>query len=77
MVSCDVAGVKKFQIPRFHVVGYGKHFLRYLGPLLWSKLPFNVTKANSLVTFKRAIGKLDPKFLMNNDDCKNCQVCST
>ena len=47
--------VKEFQIPRFNTVGYGKHFLRYLGPLLWSKLLFNVRTANLQVTFKRAI----------------------
>ena len=61
--------VKEFQIPRFNTVGYGK--------LLWSKLPFNVRTAISLVTFKTAIRKFDLKVLMNNDDCKNCPVCRT
>ena len=31
--------VKEFAIPRFNSIHYGKHSLRYLGPVLWAKLP--------------------------------------
>ena len=68
--------VKEFQIPRFETVRYGKHSLRYLGPLLWSKLESNVRNLPSLGAFKTAIRKKDLKQLVNNE-CNNCILCSS
>ena len=30
--------VKEFMLPRLNTTSYDKHSLKYLGPLLWSKL---------------------------------------
>jgi hypothetical protein len=69
--------VKEFCIPRVNTVNYGKHSLRYFGPLLWSNLPANIRTIQSLKLFKREIRKLDLETLMASDDCRNCSVCST
>ncbi len=61
--------VKEFCIPRFNTLNYGKHSLRYFGPLLWSKLPTNIRTIQSLKLFKREIRKLDLETLMASDDC--------
>ena len=44
-----------FHIPRFHLVPYGKHSLRYLGPKLWNSLPSTLRNLPSLQSFKRQI----------------------
>jgi len=51
--------VKEFTIPRFNSIHYGKHSLRYLGPVLWTKLPSRVKSLHSQAGFKRAVGGLD------------------
>ena len=65
--------VKEFCIPRFNTVNYGKHSLRYFGPLLWSKLPANIRTIQSLKLFKREIRNLDLETLMASDDCRTAQ----
>ena len=65
-----------FVIPRFNAVTYGKHSLRYLGPLLSSKLDKKVRNSEILNTFKANIRKLDLVGMME-DNCKNCTLCST
>ena len=37
-----------FNIPRFNSVNYGKHSLRYLGPVIWSRLKNDIRNAPSL-----------------------------
>ena len=64
-----------FSIPRFNTVTYGKHSLRYLGPVLWAKLDKKVKNAETLRTFKIIIRKVDLVRLME-DNCKNCVLCS-
>ena len=51
--------VKESTIPRFDSIHYGKYSLRYLGPVLWAKLPSRVRTLRSLAGFKRAVRGLD------------------
>lgn len=44
-----------FHIPRFNTVTYGKHSLRYIGPLLWNRLSTNIKTSPSLQSFKKQI----------------------
>ena len=67
--------VKEFTIPRFNSIHYGKHSLRYLGPVLWAKLPSRVRTLHSLAGFKRAVRGLDLEMLMDDSDCV-CMVCN-
>ena len=39
--SCYSLRNSDFLLPRFNTVSFGKHSLRYLGPILWSKLDKN------------------------------------
>ena len=41
-----------FNIPRYNIVKYGKHSIRYLGPLMWSKLTCGERNVLSLNKFK-------------------------
>ena len=62
-----------FVLPRFRTTRYGKHFVRYLGPFLWSKLNVNQRDSPSLAVFiKKKITKLN--LLTNNSNC--CNFCS-
>ena len=38
--------------PRFYTVVYGKHSLRYIGPVMWSKLSMEMRNKPSLNAFK-------------------------
>ena len=67
--------VKEFTIPRFNSIHYGKHSLRYLGPVLWAKLPSRVRTLHSLASFKRAVRGLDLEMLMD-DSGFVCMVCN-
>ena len=46
-----------FIIPRFNTIKYGKHFLLYLGPFLWSKLTKKERDMNCLNGFKTLLGR--------------------
>ena len=63
-----------FVVPRFNTVTYGKNSLRYLGPVLWSKLDKVIKNSESLNSFKAKIRKLDLVGLLE-DNCKNCALC--
>ena len=41
-----------FILPHFNPVKYGKHSLKYLGPLLWSMLIKEERGKNSLIAFR-------------------------
>lgn len=56
--------VKEFQLPRFNTITYGKHSLRYLGPLLWSKLDSDLRNSETIEDFKRRIRKADLEQLV-------------
>ena len=65
----------EFFIPRFNTVTYGKHSLRYLGPLIWSKLDKTLRNAETFESFKKQIRSLDLDSKINAN-CKNCLLCS-
>ena len=44
---------------------YGKHSLRYIGPVMWSKLSAEIRNKPSLNAFKVAIRKMDVCGLLN------------
>ena len=48
--------VKEFNVPRFNTVTYGKHSLRYLGPVLWATLPAKIRTSNSLHVLRESLG---------------------
>ena len=69
--------VKEFRIPRFNSITYGKHSLRYLGPVLWAKIPSNIRQSLTLKVFKKAVRGLDLGALVDGEGCEGCSVCST
>ena len=66
-----------FFIPRVSTVRYGKHSLRYFGPLLWSKLSNKDRGLASLSAFKTNIRKKDLSSLIDDNKCTNYHVCNT
>ena len=63
-----------FNLPRFNATRYGKHSLRYFGPRLWTKLNDGIKNLPSLISFKKAVRKLDIESLLdNNSNC--CEMC--
>ena len=55
--------------------GYGKHSVRYLGPVLWSKIDRKIRELKTLDEFKRKIRKADlAKYILCNN-CINCTLC--
>ena len=50
--SCYSLRNSDFATPRFNTTSYGKHSLRYLGPVIWSKLNSNDRKSPTLKSFK-------------------------
>ena len=66
-----------FRIPRFNTVTYGKHSIRYVGPLLWSKLGKDTRNANILNIFKNAIRNTDLTNFLETGGCRDCHLCNT
>ena len=59
-----------FIIPRVNTTGYGKHSVRYLGPVLWK-----FRELKTVDQFKRVIRKIDlAKHILPNN-CINCTFC--
>ena len=52
-------------LPKFKTVSFGKHSLRYLGPILWSKLDKNDKTCNKDLTS------------LIDDGCKECLLCDS
>ena len=64
-----------FKTPRFNTICYGKHSIRYQGPLLRSKLDRKTRELPSLHSFKANIRKIDlASQLDNNSNC--CNLCN-
>ena len=59
-----------FIIPRVNTTGYGEHSVRYLGPVLWSKIDRKFRELKTVDQFKRVIRKVDLAkcILVNNWD---------
>ena len=65
-----------FNIPRFSTIRYGKHSLRYQGPLMWSKLSAHLRELPTLELFRTNIRKIDlASQMQNNINC--CNLCSS
>ena len=57
-----------FIIPKVNTTGYGKHSVRYLGPVLWSKIDRKIRELKTLDEFKRKITKADlAKYILRNN----------
>jgi hypothetical protein len=54
-----------FILPRFNTTKYGKHSLRYFGPMLWTKLNDGIKNLPSLISFKKAVPKIDIESLLD------------
>ena len=64
-----------FVVPRVNTTGYGKHSVRYLGPVLWSKIDRKFRELKTLYEFKRKIRMVDlAKHILANN-CINCTLC--
>ena len=64
-----------FIIPRVNTMGYGEHSVRYLGPVLWSKIDRKFRELTTVDQFKRVIRKIDlAKHILPNN-CINCTLC--
>ena len=64
-----------FVLPRFDTKRYGKHCIRYLGPLLWTKLSKDLKNSPTVATFRTKIRKLTlSDYIENNSNC--CKLCS-
>ena len=64
-----------FEVPRVNTTGYGKHSVRYLGRVLWSKIDSKLRELKTLYEFKRKIRMADlAKHILPNN-CINCTLC--
>ena len=65
-----------FHIPRFNTVSYGKHSLKYIGPMLWNRLSTNLKNLPSLQSFKKQIRLINLSSKIGHE-CENCVLCSS
>ena len=54
-----------FSIPRFNTVNFGRHSIRYLGPVLWAILSPEVRQSETLHSFKNRIRRIHLSALLN------------
>ena len=64
-----------FSIPRFKTVNFGRHSIRYLGPVLWSKLGPEVRQSETLHSFKNRIRQINLGALLDGQ-C-HCTLCDS
>ena len=57
-------------IHRFNSITYGKYSLRYLGPVLWAKIPSNIRQSLTLKVFKKTVRGLDLGALVDGEGCE-------
>ena len=57
--SCYSLRNSDFLLPRFNTVSFGRHSLRYLGPIIWSKLDKNDKMCKSLSEFRNRMRNKD------------------
>ena len=53
-----------FELPRFETVRSGRNSIKYMGPLIWSKLPRHLRTIETLNSFKKNIRKVDLSTLV-------------
>ena len=56
-------------------MNFGKHSIRYLGPVLWSKLSMYVRRSDTLQVFKNRIRRMDLDNVIN-EHC-TCMLCDS
>ena len=54
-----------FELLRFETVIFGKNSIKYMRPLIWSKLPRYLRMIETLYSFKRNIREVDLSTLVN------------
>ena len=54
-----------FKLPRFETIKFGMNSIKYMGPLIWSKLPRHLRMIETLNSFKKNIRKVDISTLGN------------
>ena len=72
--SCYSLRNSDFLLPRFNTVSFGQHSLRYLGPILWSKLDKIDKTCKSLSEFRNRMRNKDLTSLID-DGYKGCLLC--
>ena len=65
--------IKEFEIPHFNNINYGKNSVRYIGLVLWARLPEDLRNSPSLSSFKRSVRKLNLKDIIRSD--YYCSFC--
>ena len=53
-----------FKLPRFKTVRVGRNSIKFMEPLIWSKLPRHLRMIESLNLFKKSIRKVDLSTLV-------------
>ena len=64
-----------FSIPRFNTVKFGRHNIRYVGSVLWSKLSPEVRQSETLHSFKNRIRRIHLGALL--DGHCHCTLCDS
>ena len=54
-----------FELPRFDTVRFSRNTIKYMRPLIWSKLSRRLRMIETLNSFKRNIRKVDLLTLVN------------
>ena len=54
-----------FKLPKFEMIKFGRKSIRYMGPLIWSKLLHHLRMIETLNSSKRNIRKVDISTLVN------------
>ena len=71
-----INGMIRIQNSEIHTVKYGKHSLRYLGSILWSKVNEKERTSPCVENFRNCITKKDLEALLNdNVRGEHCGIC--
>ena len=65
-----------FKLPDYKTVRFGKHSIKYLGPILWSKIAQDIRNSQSLQIYKTRIRKEEDISRLVTFSCKNCKLCN-
>lgn len=67
----------EFKIPRVNTKGFGKHSIRYLGTVLWSKIDSKIRELITIDGFTRVIRKIDLAKRISSNTCSKCALCNS
>ena len=57
-MSYSLTDSDNFLIPRINTSIYGKHSIRYIGPVIWCKLSVLIKSSATLASFKNQVRKV-------------------